>query len=166
MTSLQQLLAAALDSSSSDNELAKALVDSGALEEIVRLGTYDDATVQRRLEYGSGAGLRAAVSKSRRGKGAFPLPVLEGRRWSRRAVESYNNDRRRRSSTAAPPLAHSDDTSSTPPDSTATPNGGITPTTSNRRIASSSSYRGSASSADSASFGSGTGAAPSEEGKH
>ena len=45
MTSLQQLLAAALDSSSSDNELAKALVDSGALEEIVRLGTYDDATV-------------------------------------------------------------------------------------------------------------------------
>ncbi|MGP5220663.1 hypothetical protein ACTXMB_15115 [Arthrobacter rhombi] len=114
MPALEELIAEAMATSSDDTELAKALVESGALDEIVRRGTYDDTAVQKRLDYSSGAGLRAAVSKARHGKGAFPLPILEGRRWSRVAVEKYNKVRRRPASSASPaPAAGSSDVGST-----------------------------------------------------
>lgn len=138
MPSLKELITEALTSAHNDAELARSLVESGALEQIVQLGTYDDATVQKRLDYASEAGMRAAVSKARRGKGAFPLPILDGRRWSRVSVDRYRKDRRR-STTSTTPTASND------------------PTTTSRSTTSTSSTTGFTSNTDTASLTSGTG---------
>lgn len=132
MPSLEDLITEALTSARNDAELARSLVESGALEQIVRLGTYDDATVQKRLDYASEAGMRAAVSKARRGKGAFPLPILDGRRWSRASVDRYRKDRRRSTTS----------TTSTAPNASSTTNSSSTST---RSITSFTSDTGTAS---------------------
>lgn len=100
MHSLKELIEDALASTDNDADLAKALADSGALEEIVRQGTYGDAVVRQRLNYASEASLRAALSKARRTMGAFPVPILEGRRWARSTVEEYRKGHRRTAPTA------------------------------------------------------------------
>lgn len=89
MTELKELLTQAVNNTDNDTDLANQLIESGALAAIVRLGTYEEETVQKRLKYSSDAALRAALSKARRNKGTFPLPVLEGRRWSRQSVDDY-----------------------------------------------------------------------------
>lgn len=94
MKSLRELLEEALASTTTDVELATTLVDSGAIDVIVQRGTYDDQAVLERLSYASAAGMRAAVSKARRSKGSFPIPKLEGRRWSRTEVDTYRNSQR------------------------------------------------------------------------
>lgn len=94
MNSLRERLEAALAATSTESDLAKALVDSGSLDEAIRLGTYDEQEVIQRLSYASDAALRAAVSKARRSKGTFPLPKVEGRRWSRTDVEKYRKTQR------------------------------------------------------------------------
>lgn len=100
MKNLTKLITEALADASNDTDLAKKLVDSGALTEIARLGTYEEHTVQDRLDYASSAALRAVLSKVRRNMGSFPLPVLEGRLWSRSSVDNYSQ--RTRSSKTAP----------------------------------------------------------------
>lgn len=89
LTPLKELINQALSEAATDDELARKLADSGALEQIVTLGTYDEDTVQERLNYASRAALRAGVSKARRNKGTFPIPVIDGRHWPRSAVEEY-----------------------------------------------------------------------------
>jgi len=94
VNSLRELLEAALAATSTESDLAKMLVDSGSLDEAIRLGTYDEQEVIQRLSYASEAALRAAVSKARRSMGTFPLPRVEGRRWSRTDVEKYRKIQR------------------------------------------------------------------------
>lgn len=95
MTSLHDLVTDALTSTDTEAQLARAIVDSGALEQIMAKGTLDEEAVRKRLEYSSPDALRAAVSKARHKKGHLPLPVAEGRRWARSAVDQYRKARRR-----------------------------------------------------------------------
>lgn len=94
MSSLEDLITDALTSTDSDTALAEALVDSGAAAEILRRGTYNEESVLDRLNYSSPSALRAALSKARRQKSSFPIPIAEGRRWSRTAIEAYRRNRR------------------------------------------------------------------------
>lgn len=103
MHSLKELIEKCLASTDNETELARALVDSGALERIVERGTYGDATVLHRLKYSSEAGLRAAVSKARKNKGSFPLPILEGRRWPKSTVDEYRKTQKRTTSNGSNP---------------------------------------------------------------
>lgn len=121
MTSLRNLVAQALASADSDAELARTLVSTGALVEIVRRGTYGDVEVKNKLTYSSTHVLRAAVSKARRGKGGVPTPILEGRRWSRAEVDHYRRTRSRTASTTTDtsPTTYTSSTSTTSIDATA-----------------------------------------------
>lgn len=96
MSTLEEMVSEALASTETDAELAKALVASGALEEIIRRGTYNDQAVQERLGYATSNTLRAAVSRARKGGGHMPLPIIESRRWSRSAVDDYRRKARAR----------------------------------------------------------------------
>lgn len=98
---LEELIASALSTTNDDTQLAKTLVASGALAEIIRRGTYDEATVQKRLNYASANGIRSALSKARHNKGSFPEPIVEGRRWARTEVEEYRKTKRRTSQTTS-----------------------------------------------------------------
>lgn len=132
MSSLEDLIADALTSTDTDAALARALVDSGALAEIIRRGTYDEESVQKRLNYSSASALRAALSKARRRKSSFPIPVTEGRRWSRTAVDTYRRTRRTPTNSTASSTPNTSDTSTgmTDPITSTAPNGGIRDTAS------------------------------------
>lgn len=105
MTPLKELIAQALAESTTDDDLAQKLASSGALEQIVALGTYDEDTVQERLNYATRNALRAGISKARRNKGTFPIPVIDGKYWARNTVDEYRSRQqqtRADSSTASP----------------------------------------------------------------
>lgn len=88
MGTLEDLLTDAITSTNTDGELARAIVDSGALQEIIKRGTYSQEAVQQKLTMTAGT-LRATVSKAQRGKSSFPTPAIDGRRWSRQPIDSY-----------------------------------------------------------------------------
>lgn len=125
MSSLEDRITDVLTSTVNDAELAKTLVDSGVLAEIIRRGTYDEDAVQKRLNYSSPAALRAALSKARRRKATFPLPVMEGRRWARSAVDEYRKTHRRPSSTSVAGTATSTSTGVTAPITSTTDSSGV-----------------------------------------
>jgi len=89
MKPLKELITQALNDATSDEDLAEKLAASGALEQIVALGTYDEDAVQDRLNYATRAALRSGISKARRNKGTFPIPLIDGRHWARTTVEEY-----------------------------------------------------------------------------
>lgn len=153
MSSLEDLITDALTSTDNDSALARALVDSGALAEIIRRGTYDEDSVQKRLNYASASALRAALSKARRSKSSFPLPVTEGRRWSRTAVDTFRRTRRTptNSTASSAPIA------STAPD---TSTGITTPVTSTATIGSMNPTTSGATTGSSGTLTSGTGSDP------
>lgn len=91
MTSLKELVTRALDNSVTDDDLAQQLASSGALEQIIALGTYDEDTVQDRLNYATRNALRAGISKARRNKGTFPIPIVDGKYWERNTVDEYRS---------------------------------------------------------------------------
>lgn len=153
MSSLQDLVTDALTSTDNDSDLAKALVDCGALAEIIRRGTYDEDTVQKRLSYASPAALRAALSKARRKKGSLPIPVTEGRRWGRTAVNEYQRSRRTPTNSHAGGTPNASDTSIAPSTST----GMNTPVTSGAPTGGNAGVDPIASSSSSGTLGSGTG---------
>lgn len=113
MSSLKDLITEALTSTKSDAALARALVDSGALAEIIQHGTYSEETVRTRLNYASPAALRAVLSKARRKKSSLPIPVTEGRRWGQTAIEAYQRRQR-------PPETASDTSSTSATDDSST----------------------------------------------
>ena len=82
---LQQLITESQD----DQILVDRIFQQGLFTELLEVGTYNEAQIREQLSYGSADGVRAAVSKSKRGKGSFPLPVAEGRRWSKTQIHSY-----------------------------------------------------------------------------
>lgn len=125
MRSLEDRITDALTSTENDTELAKNLVDSGVLAEIIRRGTYDEDAVQKRLSYSSPAAMRAALSKARRRKATFPLPVMEGRRWARSAVDDYRKTRRRSSTTSENSTTRSTATGAITPNTSTTSNPSI-----------------------------------------
>jgi hypothetical protein len=105
MTTLKDLVTQALEESATDEELAQKLASTGALEQIVALGTYDEDTVQERLNYATRNALRAGISKARRNKGTFPIPVIDGKHWARNTVDEYRRKQQHSkadSSTASP----------------------------------------------------------------
>lgn len=89
MKPLKELITQALNETTNDEDLAQKLAASGALEQIVALGTYDEDIVQDRLNYATRAALRSGISKARRNKGTFPIPIIDGRHWARSEVEEY-----------------------------------------------------------------------------
>lgn len=153
MSSLEDLITDALTSTDNDSALARALVDSGALAEIIRRGTYNEDSVQKRLNYASSSALRAALSKARRNKSRFPLPVTEGRRWSRTDVDTFRRTRRTPTNSTA---SRTPKTSTTPDTSTGT----TAPVTSTIPTTANNSTAPGGSTSSSGTLASGTGGGP------
>lgn len=86
---LTGLIEEALASSNTDAELASILLNSGAIQEALSQGTYDDQAVVERMNFSSSSVLRATLSKARNNKGNFPTPLISGRFWSRAEIERY-----------------------------------------------------------------------------
>lgn len=95
MRPMGELITEALREAGDDEALARSLIANGALERIILLGTCDAAEVQEVLGY-SGDSLRAQLSKAKRGTGAFPLPRINGRLWSRADIEAYQHQHARK----------------------------------------------------------------------
>jgi hypothetical protein len=95
MRPLGELVTDALREGGHDEVLAQALIANGALERIIKLGTYESAEVQAIFGYSSDS-LRAQLSKAKRGAGAFPLPHLDGRFWAREDIEAYKREHARK----------------------------------------------------------------------
>lgn len=94
MESLRTELLKLLEESVDDAQLADSIVSSGLLASITARATYGEEEVRRILNYSSAASIRAAISKSKQGKGTFPLPSFEGRRWAKSAVDAYKGNGR------------------------------------------------------------------------
>lgn len=86
---LINLIEESLASAKSDADLANKLLSSGAIQEVLRQGAYDDQAVVERMNFSSSSVLRATLSKARNNKGNFPIPLVSGRFWSRSEIERY-----------------------------------------------------------------------------
>jgi DNA-directed RNA polymerase specialized sigma24 family protein len=86
---LRAALRQALATSSTDEQLAVALVRSGAYAEITDIATVSSKQIAQQLGI-----QQASVRKLAHRAGSFPPPVVAERRWASEKIEQYGNRRR------------------------------------------------------------------------
>lgn len=101
MTTLRDALQHALETTSTDAELAEALLRGTVISEALSVAAVTDDDLQAQLGYTKPT-LRAQLSKARRQlSSTFPLPVIEGRWWLASDITDYRADHARPATPAA-----------------------------------------------------------------
>lgn len=95
---LRAKLREALDSTTSEDELAEQITASGALGEIVKLATYDAGQTAEALQIQPDS-----VRKLMRQSVIFPRPAINERRYARLDVQAYARSRQKKNRPAAEP---------------------------------------------------------------
>lgn len=92
---LRAKLVEALQTTSTEDELAEKITASGALGEIVELATYDSGQTAEALQIQPDS-----VRKLMRQSAIFPSPAINERRYSRLDVQAYARTRQKKSRAA------------------------------------------------------------------
>lgn len=95
---LRAALIEALESTTTEDELAEKIATSGALSAIVELATYDANQAAHVLEIQPGS-----VRKLMRQSPIFPRPAVNERRYSRHDVKEYAQTRQKKNKPSLEP---------------------------------------------------------------